>query len=475
MHARQVGWLTLLVASLVVVYVGNAGRSRAQQAKPNILFLLADDLGYADVGFTGGTEIRTPEIDELAASGTRLTQFYVQPVCTPTRAALMTGRYPMRYGLQIAVIRPTSQFGLSLDERTLPHALREAGYVTAIDGKWHLGHFDRTYVPTRRGFDRQYGEYNGAIDYFTHIRDGELDWHRNDELVDEEGYTTHLFAREAVQFLREYDGRRPFFLYVAFNAPHQPLQVPDEYKVPYANLPEGDQRRTYAGMVAAMDEAVGQIVDALDAKGLRENTLIVFSSDNGGLNPGVISSNGPLRGQKSQLYEGGVRVPAFATWKGHLEPGTTVDAPLHMVDWYPTLLKLAGAGLDQPLPLDGRDAWPTIAEGKASPHEEILLNSTPYHGAIRVGDWKLILNGSVRVSAGEGGRGGREPGVVNEVELFNLAADPYEKTNLAESNPGKVRELRERYDALASQAVPALAEQGGRGRGGASGVEPGRR
>ncbi len=475
MRARRIGWLTLLVTSLVFIQLGNTGRSRAQQARPNILFLLADDLGFADVGFTGGTEIRTPEIDELAASGTRLTHFYVQPVCTPTRAALMTGRYPMRYGLQIAVIRPTSQFGLSLDERTLPRALREAGYVTAIDGKWHLGHFDRAYVPTQRGFDRQYGEYNGAIDYFTHIRDGELDWHRNDELVDEEGYTTHLFAREAVRFLREHDGRRPFFLYVAFNAPHQPLQVPDEYKAPYANLPEGDQRRTYAGMVAAMDEAIGQIVDALDAKGLRENTLIVFSSDNGGLNPGVISSNGPLRGQKSQLYEGGVRVPAFAAWKGHLEPGTTVDAPLHMVDWYPTLLKLAGASLDQPLPLDGRDAWPTIAEGKASSREEILLNSTAYHGAIRVGDWKLILNGSVGVSAGEGGRGGRQPGVVNEVELFNLVTDPYETTNLAGSNPGKVRELRERYDALAAQAVPALAAQGGRGRGGASGAEPGRR
>jgi len=475
MHARRIGRLTLLVTSLVLVQVGNTGCSRAPQSKPNILFLLADDLGYADVGFTGGTEIRTPEIDELAASGTRLTQFYVQPVCTPTRAALMTGRYPMRYGLQIAVVRPTSQFGLSLDERTLPHALREAGYVTAIDGKWHLGHFDPAYVPTQRGFDRQYGEYNGAIDYFTHIRDGELDWHRNDELVEEEGYTTHLFAREAVQFLREHDGRRPFFLYVAFNAPHQPLQVPDEYKVPYADLPEGDERRTYAGMVAAMDEAIGQIVDALDEKGLRENTLIVFSSDNGGLNPGVISSNGPLRGQKSQLYEGGIRVPAFATWKGHLEPGTTVDAPLHMVDWYPTLLKLAGASLNQPLPVDGRDAWPTIAEGKASPHEEILLNSTPYHGAIRVGDWKLILNGSVRVNAGEFGRGGGPPSVVNELELFNLATDPYETTNLAESNPGKVRELRERYDALAAQAVPALAEQSRPRRRDVRGAEPGGR
>lgn len=475
MHARRIGWLTLLVTSLVFIQVGNTGRSRAQQAKPNILFLLADDLGYADVGFTGGTEIRTPEIDELAASGTRLTQFYVQPVCTPTRAALMTGRYPMRYGLQIAVIRPTSQFGLSLDERMLPHALREAGYVTAIDGKWHLGHFNRAYVPTQRGFDRQYGEYNGAIDYFTHIRDGELDWHRNDELVEEEGYTTHLFAREAVQFLREHDGRRPFFLYVAFNAPHQPLQVPDEYKVPYANLPEGDERRTYAGMVAAMDEAIGQIVDALDEKGLRENTLIVFSSDNGGVNPGVISSNGPLRGQKSQLYEGGIRVPAFATWKGHLQPGTVVDAPLHMTDWYPTLLTLAGASLNQPLPVDGRDAWPTIAEGKASSREEILLNSTPYHGAIRIGDWKLILNGSVRVNAGEFGRGGGPPSVVNEVELFNLATDPYETTNLAESNPRKVRELRERYDALAAQAVPALAEQSRPRRRDVRGAEPGGR
>jgi len=364
----------------------------------------------------------------------------------------MTGRYPMRHGLQVGVVRPWAQYGLPLAERTLAQALKEAGYATAICGKWHLGHFQRAYLPTARGFDHQYGHYNGAIDYFTHERDGGFDWHRDDQASHDEGYSTHLLAREAVRLIREDGGRKPFFLYVPFNAVHAPHQVPEKYKQPYAQLRE--PRRTYAGMVAAMDEAVGQILAALDAQGLRRNTLIVFSSDNGGPQPGRVTDNGPLRAGKATLYEGGVRVAACAAWEGHIKPGTVVKEPLHMVDWYPTLLELAGAPLAQKLPLDGRDAWPTMAAGKPSPHEEILLNATPQTGAIRVGDWKLVLNGgdSDEVNDQASGRGktaGRET-----VELFNLAADPYEKQNLADQQPGKVKELRARYDALAAQAVP---------------------
>lgn len=429
-------------------------------ARPHIVYILADDLGWADVGWHGG-EIQTPNLDRLAAAGARLEQFYVQPVCTPTRAALFTGRYPMRYGLQVGVVRPWAQYGLPLEERTLPQALKEAGYATAITGKWHLGHIQPAYLPTRRGFDHQYGHYNGAIDYFIHERDGGFDWHRDDQESRDEGYSTHLIAREAVARIAGHDASRPLFLYAAFNAVHSPHQVPDRYTQPYRHLPE--PRRTYAGMLAALDEAVGQIAEALDEKGIRNDTLILFSSDNGGPAPGRVTSNGPLRGAKATLYEGGVRVPAFATWPGRIAPGSEVTAPLHIVDWYPTLLKLAGAPLEQPQPLDGLDAWPTIAEGKPSPHGEILLNAAPHAGAIRVGDWKLIVRAAGATERGDVG-GGETPeaplgeglGSAPVVELFNLAEDPFEQHDLAAMDPERVDQLRTRYDAQASQAARPL-------------------
>lgn len=433
----------------------------AAAPKPNILFILADDLGWADVSFHRG-EIATPNLDKLAAAGTRLEQFYVQPLCSPTRAALMTGRYPMRYGLQVGVLKPQVQYGLPLDERTLPQALHEAGYETAICGKWHLGHFDRAYLPTARGFDHQYGHYNGALDYFTHIRDGGLDWHRDDKALREEGYSTFLVAAEAARLISAHDAKKLFFIYVPFNAVHAPHQVPEQYTVPYTSM-TGD-RKTYAGMVAAMDEAVGTIIAALEKKGLRSNTLILFSSDNGGPAPGRVTDNGPLRAGKATLYEGGVRVCACAAWPGHIPAGSTVSAPLHMVDWYPTLLKLAGASFDQSHPLDGRDAWPAITEGKPTPHEDILHNVTPGGGAIRVGDWKLVLNGQQRDTGGGEGeeppaaKKGKKAAVAEDgkdrVELFNIANDPYEKTNLAAQQPDKVKELRARLDAYAKATVP---------------------
>jgi arylsulfatase A-like enzyme len=461
MLAPQLRPFCRLLGALLVVGLGAQMAGGAESApRPNLLFIIADDLGWGDVGFHGG-EIRTPHIDRLAASGARLEQFYVQPVCSPTRAAFMTGRYPIRYGLHQGVVRPWARYGLPLDERILPQALKEAGYVTAITGKWHLGHFEPEYLPTRRGFDHQYGHYNGALDYNTHTRDGGFDWHRDDRECRDEGYSTHLIAREAARLITSHDARRPLFLYVPFNAVHAPHQVPERYTAPYAHL-KGN-RRTYAGMLAAMDEAIGEIIGALERKGIRDNTLIFFCSDNGGPSPGVVTSNGPLRAGKGTLYEGGVRVPAVAAWSGRIPAGSVVNAPLHMVDWYPTLLGLAGVSLAQRHPLDGRDAWAAISRGAASPHEDILHNVTPTGGAVRSGDWKLVVNGQVADSE-EGGtpaaktkKRAKEAAAADaaSVELFNLREDPYEKTNQAAANPAIVSRLRATLDAYTRATVPS--------------------
>ncbi len=457
------GFLALLTAGLAAV------QAAENAPRPNIVFFIADDLGYKDVGFTGGTEIKTPHLDRLATAGARLDAFYVQPVCSPTRAALMTGRYPMRYGLQVGVIRPSADYGLPLEERLLPQALKEAGYFTGMFGKWHLGSFDPAYWPNARGFDHCYGHLLGMLDYFTHLRDGKLDWYRNGNPNHDEGYTTELIAHEAVRVIEEQPKDKPLFIYVPFNAVHSPYQVPEKYKEPYGHLAE--PRRTYAGMVAAMDEAVGRIIRAIQDTGRRGNTLFIFTSDNGGPQPGRITDNGPFRAGKGTLYEGGVRACAFATWDGRIPAGSVVKEPLHIIDWYPTLLKLAGVSVPHavraaslPLdaevkdregmterPLDGRDLWPVLSNNKRSPHDAILLNATPGNGAIRMGDWKLLVRRS-----GPKPKAKRNAGTATEeqIELFNLAVDPSEKENLAGDHPEKVEEMRKRLDAFARQAVP---------------------
>lgn len=420
----------------------------AAAAQPNIVYLLIDDLGYADCGFNGGKDIRTPEIDKLAKAGAVLESFYVQPVCSPTRAALLTGRYPTGTGVY-TIVRPGARWGLPLAERTLPQALKEAGYTTAIVGKWHLGEFQPDYLPRRRGFDRQYGHMFGALDYFTHVRDGKPDWYRDDQPLVEEGYTTQLLAREACRLIREQPANKPLFLYVPFNGIHGPHQVPDSYKTPYAALPE--PRRTIAGMLAAVDEAIGQIVAALDARGPRTNTLIIFSSDNGGPGPGRVTMNTPLRAGKGTIYEGGIRVCAFATWPGKIPAGITIKEPLHVVDWYPTLLKLAGASTAHKPPLDGLDIWPVLAQGAKSQHDALLLHGTaPGRAAIRMGDWKLLINASEQ---GTEEANAETAAPAGKVELYNLAGDISERINLAASHPGKVKELRARLNTFLSNAA----------------------
>ena len=413
--------------------------------KPNILYILADDMGYADPGFNGGKDIKTPNLDQIAHSGAILKSFYVQPVCSPTRSTLMTGRYPSRTGVY-TVVRPHAAWGLKLEEQTLPQVLRSAGYETAICGKWHLGEFEPAYRPTQRGFDHQYGLWFGAIDYFTHLREGVLDWHRDDQPCKDEGYSTHLLAKEACRIIRDKNPDKPLFLYLPFNAVHAPHQVPDRYCAPYTNLK--GVRRTYAGMLSAMDEAVGQILAALDETKIRDNTLIIFSSDNGGPSPGKVTSNGPLRAGKGTIYEGGIRVCAFASWPGHIPAGKTIDEPLHAVDWYPTLVKLTGATPEQKLPVDGLDIWPVLTAGAKSPHEALILCGTERgQAAIRMGDWKLLV-----------GAGGKAK---DADQLYNLADDLGETRNLATAQPEKFKELRAKYDEMMKTAVQSGAVSGG--------------
>ncbi|MEI6537259.1 MAG: arylsulfatase [Verrucomicrobiaceae bacterium] len=420
--------------------------------KPNIVHIVADDLGYNDVGFTGCKDIKTPNIDALAAGGAKFTQFYVQSMCTPTRAGLMTGRYPFRYGLQTIVIPGPAGYGLDTSEYLMPQCLKDAGYKTAIIGKWHLGHADLKYWPKQRGFDYQYGAMIGELDYFTHSDAGVLDWFRDNKPVREEGYTTQLIGADAVKYINSQSTDKPFYLYLTFNAPHTPYQAPQEYIDRYKKIEE-PTRRIYAGMVACLDDEIGKVIAALDRKGLRENTLILFHSDNGGTTNAMFAGqmtdlsktklpcdNAPYRDGKGTLFEGGCRVCAFANWPGHIK-AQDVNGIIHGVDLYPTLAKLAGASTEKCKPLDGLNVWETIAEGKASPRTEVVYNVEPFRGAVRQGDWKLIWRTLIPTS----------------VDLFNLAEDPFEKNNLAAAHPDKVAALQDRLNALGKEAAKPLA------------------
>jgi len=450
MNVRKPGlWLSLLAAAAALA-VGVAPTS-VTAGKPNIIHIVADDLGWKDVGFNGSTDIQTPNLDALAAGGAKFTQFYVQPMCTPTRAALMTGRYPFRYGLQTAVIPSVSTYGLDTNEWLLPQCLKEAGYRTAIIGKWHLGHADKKYWPRQRGFDYQYGAMIGELDYFTHDEHGVLDWFRNNVPVKEPGYTTTLLGKDAARLIEEHDTSVPLYLYLAFNAPHTPYQAPKEYIDRYSRI-QDPTRRTYAAMVACLDDEIGRVLAALEKKKMRDNTLILFHSDNGGTRnamfAGVMADmskvkipcdNGPYRDGKGTLYEGATRVCALANWPGRIQ-AQTVEGLVHAVDLYPTIAALAGASTAKCKPLDGVNVWDTIAQGKPSPRSEIVYNVEPFRAALRQGDWKLVWRTLLPSS----------------VELFNLAEDPSEKNNVAAQHDEKVAALQKRLEGLSKESVKPL-------------------
>lgn len=440
-----------LAAGLVPTALSMATPATAEQAapRPHIVYIVADDLGWKDVGFHG-SDIKTPNIDKLAQEGARLEQFYAQPMCTPTRAAVLTGRYPFRYGLQTAVIPTPSKYGLPTDEWLLPQALKQAGYSTVMVGKWHLGHADRNYWPRQRGFDYHYGAMVGEIDYFDHTAAGVKDWFRNDKPVHEEGYVTQLWGKDAVARITAHDPATPLFLYLAFTAPHAPYQAPQEYLDKYKTI-EDPTRRAYAAMITCMDDEIGKVLAALENRKMRENTLVVFMSDNGGNRSAMLSGdvdvsqlklpadNGPYRGGKGMLYEGGTRVAALANWPGRIKPGEVKEV-MHVVDMFPTLAALAGANPIKEKPLDGLDVWSSISEGKTSPRAEVVYNIEPFRGGVRKGDWKLIW---------------RTP-LPSAIELYNIAQDPSEKTNLADQNPQIVAELQKRIEELSRESAKSL-------------------
>ena len=450
----------IAIAVIANVLFGPVSVAPAADTKPNIVVILADDLGNADLGYRG-SDIKTPNIDKLAHEGVRLESFYGMPVCTPSRAELMTGRYAMRYGLQTLVIFPSHAYGLPTDERTLAQALKDAGYQTAMVGKWHLGHADQKYWPQNRGFDHFYGNLVGEVDYFTKGRGGLVDWQRDGKFFEEDGYYTTLIGNEAVNIIEDHDTSKPLFLYVASLAPHAPYQAPKEAIEAYKDLAGDEHRRIYAAMITALDTQVGRIVDALKQKNMLDNTLIVFSSDNGGATSALFATgarspeereesggvgleqkppalNGELRGGKGSLHEGGVRVPTIFYWPNKLKP-RTVNEPLGMVDVMPTLLALAGATGSPDHPFDGKDIWPTLAEGQPSPHEEYLINVEAFRGAIRKGNWKLVKIALL-------------PG---KTELFDLSMDPGEQNNVADQFPTIAADLEARLIAYAKEMKPS--------------------
>ncbi len=435
---------------------GQRVASNSKQTKrPNIVFIIADDLGWADVGYNG-SEIQTPNIDALARQSVRFEQHYVMPTCTPTRVGLMTGRYPSRYG----VLSPAYGKIFDDDTVTLAEALRRSGYATSISGKWHMGS-PPNYTPRKYGFDSSYGYFDGQIDPYTHhYKTGARSWHRNDQYVDEEGHSTDLITDEAVRVI-ESSHAGPFFLYVAYSVPHTPLNEPDKWTAPYEGRIKDPSRRLYAASVTHMDYGIGRIVDALDRKGLRENTLLIFVSDNGGQQSWsseteyegryaskpqmVLGDNKPLRGWKGDVYEGGIRVPALANWPGVLKPGS-MASPVHIVDWMPSLCSLVGCvagilpairgrdALDTDLKWDGMDVWPLICGQTTKAAPRLMYWKTPNAYAVRQGNWKLVV-GKKKTSA----------------ELFDLAADPYEKTDLASQYPERVKELKQVLANISTQ------------------------
>ncbi len=404
------------------------------RTRPNIVVIVADDMGYGDCGCYGSDSIETPNIDALAEQGVRFTDFHSNgAVCSPTRAALLTGRYQQRSGIEgVVTAAGHREVGLPADEMTFGELLHNHGYATGVFGKWHVGYQPR-FNPTRRGFDEFHGFVSGNIDYRSHIDQvGEEDWWQSDELVPEEGYTTDLVTEHGVRFI-EANAEDPFCLYLAHECPHYPYQGPDDpaYRTPGdpepVRGPREDKGQAYREMMESMDAGIGRVMDTIRACGIEENTMVFFFSDNGPAGPG---SAGPLRGRKGSLWEGGHRVPAVASWPGVIPAGTETDAPCMGMDLFPTMMELAG--IDQPddLELDGSDLMPVLT-GDEEWRDRCLFWRYDDDRAIRCGRWKLVDVGDEHADA----------------ELFDLRSDLSESTNLAPDHPDIVADLSSKLAA----------------------------
>jgi arylsulfatase A-like enzyme len=423
--------LALLLTGLALL----ATPATAAAPRPNIVILLADDLGWADVGYHGG-EIETPSIDRLAREGVRLDRFYSAPICSPTRAALVTGRDPIELGIAYDQIHPWYNVGLAARQRTIADVFRDAGYQTALVGKWHLGHTFEHQTPNARGFEHFWGHLHTNTDFYTHEREGGHDLQRNGQSVFAEGeYLTHLEAGEAVRFIRERDHERPFLLYVPFTAPHSPMQAPEETIEKYASLPLEKNRRIYAAMVDEMDRGIGRILDALDEEELARDTIVLFFSDNGGssIYGGV---NTPLKGEKGQTFEGGIRVPAVVRWPDRLEAGGEMAQMTTVMDVLPTLAAAAEVELGETDELDGQDMWPALARGEERPRRQPVgfASEIPIPGLIHLaifdGRWKLVQ--VLREGQSE---------IRTRNFLYDIESDPNEEHDLATAHPEELERL----------------------------------
>lgn len=432
--------LLLSVVALFFTATTPGAIGQALLKHPNLVILVADDLGWNDVGYHG-SEVQTPNIDQLTRQGIELDRFYAYPFCSPTRTALLTGRSPLSLG----ITRPLGGGAmLPLDEHLLPQTLKAAGYQTLMSGKWHLGNGDEAALPHKRGFDSFYGHTGGFIDYYTHQR-GKFqrgggrrqrpepsqaekmpppDWQRNGKTLIEEGYSTQLIGKEAVRLLQERNKNHPTFLYVTFNAPHSPLQAPQKFIDRYSTL-ENQNRRIFAAMVDAMDEEIGRILKVIDEEKMRENTIVLFMSDNGGVTRDG-ASNEPLAKGKGSVYEGGIRVPAVIRWPGVLPKGQKTDQLITVHDLFPTLATALRVEPRNSQPFYGEDLWQSLVSGKIAPHKDVIIASQAI--AIFHKQWKMIQTESIN-------------GEAPYRELYLIAADAEEEFNLANLYPDLTEEL----------------------------------
>ncbi|HEX4946395.1 MAG TPA: sulfatase-like hydrolase/transferase [Blastocatellia bacterium] len=450
--------LTLIFFSLVAL----CGLTAFAQRRPNILIIVADDLGYADIGVNGCQDVPTPHIDSLAKNGVRFTNGYVSgPYCSPTRAGLMTGRYQQRFGHEFnpgPANESDPDFGLSLNETTLPQRLKELGYATGMVGKWHLG-YEPKFHPLKRGFDEYFGFLGGAHSYIA-VGENRQALLRGTEPVKEVSYLTDMFGDEAVAFIERHKDK-PWMLYLPFNADHTPMHAKEQYLEKFAHIKD-PLRQKFAAMHSAMDDNIGRVLATLGKHRLEENTLIFFVSDNGGPTNANASRNTPLRGFKAQTWEGGIRVPFLVQWKGTLLAGKVYEQPVIQLDFLPTALAAAGVEAKAAWKLDGVNLLPYLTgKQKGTPHAALYWRFGQQI-AVRMGDWKLVKAPGANATQGEF----KTKATTEGAHLYNLATDIGEQTNLAEKEPEKLKQLAAAWDKWNAELIEAkwIPERAARNR-----------